>query len=134
MRTVLLLSLLLVTGCGGVPSVPPAAATKDPYPECAEIRRKLREASGEPDKLEIVSWGPRGVWGKPVPKPRPVADPGSEPFSERARLEHWEGEARLAKEMEGTVTIEVKYRDTNAFGARQVMTQSFSFRPKGKKK
>lgn len=64
MRTLLLLSLLaLAAGCGGVPSVPPAAAKKAayPYPECEEFIRKIKEQSGEPDRVEIVKWGGRLV-------------------------------------------------------------------------
>jgi hypothetical protein len=72
-----LLTLLVVAaamrGQGGLQSSPaaPAAApakgpsAKDPYPECAAVRKWLRENTGEPDKLEIIAWkGRREATGK----------------------------------------------------------------------
>ncbi len=57
MRTLLLLPLLLATGCGGVPSVPPAAKKAAyPYPECEEFLKRIKDDSGEPDRVEIVKW------------------------------------------------------------------------------
>lgn len=68
MRTLLLLPLLLLaTGCGGVPSVPPAAKKAAyPYPECEEFLKRIKDESGEPDRVEIVSWQSRRPSVKPT--------------------------------------------------------------------
>lgn len=58
MRTLLLFPLLLLAaGCGGVPSVPPAAKKAAyPYPECEEFLKRIKDESGEPDRVEVVKW------------------------------------------------------------------------------
>jgi hypothetical protein len=100
---------LFATSCGplDVPTMRRAAAPKaavpaDPYPECALVRRRLREDSGEPDRLEVIKWLGRIVLDKDYPPTLPA----------------------------GTIRVWVKYRDTNRFGARVVKERSFYFPPK----
>lgn len=87
----------------GQPSTAPVnrVAGPDPYPECAAIRRWLRENTGEPGSLEILSWENRYVYGKDGPDNR--AWPGA-------------------------VVVRVKYRGVNQYGGKSVEATSFIMR------
>lgn len=71
MRQVLFLFLAILAGCGPAttspqPSHPTTRPTeKDPWPECSAVRQCMRDNSGEPDKIEVVSWIRRAPSGAP---------------------------------------------------------------------
>jgi hypothetical protein len=118
----MLLFVCLLPACSApVPPQPPKATSeaseKDPWPECAAIRKFLRDNTGEPDKLEIISWESRD----PARRPAPISEI-KHPHPE------WLHKVQLQAFEQKEVTLLVKCREINRFGAPEVFLRRYVFR------
>jgi hypothetical protein len=89
--------LVLLAGCSLEPDKA-KGRPKDPYPECAYVRKWFRDNLDDPDSVEVVAWGRVLASEK---------DANAEP---------------------GDCTLVVNYRYTDKLGARGSATRGFRFR------
>jgi hypothetical protein len=117
-RAVLLLAFCLAS-CTPPPAPPPKpAGPADPWPECAEVRRRILREANDPARVEVTEW----EWRKPCEDPGP-------PPANATQLGMADWKRRRRDFEDGAAMVKVRWREPNRFGALELREDFFSIPP-----